>query len=171
MKQATEYIETLAPFLALYPSWVKVLLAAWVILSALLLLAFLLAPRSPGGLDLNDPRFGLKLHTFSDDDAKLQTSRIELAKTFLSIIDKGVDEAAVEAIFAASTQQYNSSLRFKIRKDLAPLHIEEADAIHSFLQARLISIPKNKATADAIRALGHMHHNMLSIIRILERRP
>lgn len=106
----------------------------------------------------------IRLHTFSNDDESLQESRIQLTKAVAKIAQTGIDEADAEAIWAVGNNQYRSSLRFNARPDLATLHVEEADALNTYLAGKILSAPRNEGKAQALHYLGVHHHNMVSMI-------
>ena len=106
----------------------------------------------------------IRLHTFAGDDKGLQDSRVQLATAIATIAQNGIDEADAEVIWAVGNSQHNNSLRFEARPDLAPLHVEEADALNAYLSRKILSAPKNEGKAKALHYLGVHHHNMVSMI-------
>jgi hypothetical protein len=67
MKKILETITAIAPFLAPYPTWVKVLISIWVILSAVVMLSLILARPS-------DKKQEIQLKTTSSDKPITNTS-------------------------------------------------------------------------------------------------
>jgi Predicted nucleotide-binding protein containing TIR-like domain len=106
----------------------------------------------------------LRLHTFAGPDKALQDRRLELAVAIATVADQGVSLADAETIWALGNNNHNEGLRFEGRPDLAPLHIEEADALNAFLAGRILAAPQAEGKAKAIHYLGVHHHNMVSSI-------
>ena len=76
VEKLTKGISSLVPFLAAYPAWVKVMFSAWVLLSAALLLAFLLA-RSPSA-QASDPQDASKAIEASGEPLWLSIDGVDL---------------------------------------------------------------------------------------------
>lgn len=112
----------------------------------------------------DEVRASLQLHTFAGEDRSLQQSRIELATAIATVATNGISLADAETIWALGNNNHNQTLRFEARPDLAPLHIEEADAFNRFLSGKILSAPKEEGKAKAIHYLGVHHHNMVSMI-------
>ncbi|WP_169740130.1 TIR domain-containing protein [Paraburkholderia acidipaludis] len=112
----------------------------------------------------DEARRAIQIHTFSGTDKKLQESRIELATTIASVAARGISLADAETIWALGNNMHNEALRYKGRPDLAPLHIEEADAFNRFLSGKILSASKDEGKSKAIHYLGVHHHNMVSMI-------
>lgn len=106
----------------------------------------------------------LRLHTFAGSDRALQDSRIELARAIATVASQGITLADAEAIRALGNSKHNETVRFETRPDLAPLHIEEADAFNAFLSSKILAAPNGEGKAKAIHYLGVHHHNMVSMI-------
>lgn len=109
----------------------------------------------------------LRLHTFAGADKALQDRRIELAIAIATVAESGITLADAETIWALGNSKYNETLRFEGRPDLAPLHVEEADAFNALLSKMILAAPKSEGKAKAIHYLGVHHHNMVSMINHL----
>lgn len=121
--------------------------------------------RGGSGLSLEEEVSNrLRLHTFAGSDRALQDSRIGLACAIATVASQGLTLADAETIWALGNSKHNEALRFAARSDLAPLHIEEADAFNAFLSSRILAAPNGEGKAKAIHYLGIHHHNMVSMI-------
>jgi hypothetical protein len=109
----------------------------------------------------------LRLHTFAGADKALQDRRIELAIAIANVALKGITLADAETIWALGNSKHNETLRFEGRPDLAPLHIEEADAFNALLSQKILAAPISEGKAKAIHYLGVHHHNIVSMINHL----
>jgi hypothetical protein len=122
------------------------------------------APAAPHVPIEEEVRAALTIHTFAGPDRELQLDRIELATSIATIAAHGISAADAETIWSLGVNKHNASLRHESRPDLAPLHIEEADALNRFLSARILSAPVSDGKTNAIQYLGTIHHNMVSMI-------
>lgn len=117
----------------------------------------------------NEVKQRLRLHTFAGADKALQDRRIELAIAIATVAENGITLDDAETIWALGNSKHNETLRFERHPDLAPLHVEEADAFNALLSKVILAAPKGEGKAKAIHYLGVHHHNMVSMINHLAR--
>lgn len=107
------------------------------------------------------------IYVFSNDDAKLQASRVALAENIERILRAGVDKHGVEVINALIINQHNAAWQYYLSPTEIDKHLDEAEALYSHLMNVAMTIKPSEGTSDVVFALGRMKDSMLHRIRTL----
>lgn len=103
-------------------------------------------------------------YQFTGGDARLQQSRVDLTRHIEEVIGAGLSKHSRKTISALAISQHNAALSNPISREKVSQHLEEAEAIYTYLQSKLVRLTPNQYTHHVAFALGIMKHNMLSTI-------